>query len=324
MHLPMESATKEEICIGLDIGGTNTVLAFVDAKAKLRKHFIRASNTNESPALFVANVCKWIAAHVGDFSINCMGIAAPNGNCYTGELHDAPNLLWKGKVPLVALFKAALAIPVYMTNDANAAAWGEKMYGVAKASKDFVAITLGTGLGCGIVSNGQLLVGHQGLAGEFGHTTLIPDGRKCSCGRKGCLEQYVSATGLCNTFKELCASGKQNDRFLRSKKVFSAYMIYEAALKGDDLAVKAFQIMADHFALALANLVALFNPERIVLLGGVSRADAILIKPLEQAMEKYLWHIYKGKVITTRSSLKEDTAAVLGAAAIAWEETKAI
>lgn len=317
----MGSSINKEICIGLDIGGTNIVLGFIDRMGNVIKHFKRATNPKESPELFVANICRWIFDCIGDLQIKCMGIAAPNGNCCTGAVHNAPNLSWEGEVPLAALFQEALHIPVSLSNDANAAAWGEKMYGVAKDTNDFVAITLGTGLGCGIVSNGLLLTGHYGLAGEFGHQILVPNGRSCSCGRKGCLEQYVSATALCYTYKELCARGKQNVLFSRSEKVFTAYMIYEAALKGDDLALEAFQITANHFGLALANLVALCNPKQIVLLGGLSRAGDILMKPLEDALEMHLWHIYKGKVIITRSSLAEDHAAILGAAAMAWEET---
>lgn len=324
----MAATAKESICIGLDIGGTNTACGFVNAKGDMLLHFECPTNHNDCPEDFVKRISDRIQMHlqtIGDsFVVKAMGIAAPNGNCYTGEIVAAPNLNWSGKIPLAQLFETALNCPVFLNNDANAAAWGEKVYGLAKDCEDFILISLGTGLGCGIVSGGQLLRGHEGFAGEFGHSIFIPNGRDCACGRKGCLEQYASATALCITYRELCEGVKQNTLLTRSEKELSAQLIHEAALKGDLLAQKAFQQTAAHLGLALANMVALSNPEKIILFGGLSKAGEILSKPLQEAMELNLWHIYKGKITITLSGLKESSAAILGAAVLAREEISEI
>ena len=236
-----------------------------------------------------------------------MGIGAPNANYYTGNIEKAPNLPWKqDKVPLAKMISDELGIKVTITNDANAAALGEKMYGAAKNINDFIMITLGTGVGSGIVIDGKLVYGHDGFAGELGHVIVERDGRLCGCGRKGCLETYCSATGIVRTAKE------RNTPFQTSKD------IYDAAVKGDETAIDIFRETGTRLGRALADMVAFSSPEAIILFGGLAKAGDFIVKYTREAMEENLMPIYKGKVKILLSEMKDADAAVLGASALAW------
>jgi glucokinase len=250
-----------------------------------------------------------------------IGIGAPNGNFFNGCIENAPNLKWKGKIPLVKLFKKNFKLPVYLTNDANAAALGEMIYGGAKKMKDFIVITIGTGLGSGIVANGKLIYGHDGLAGELGHTIYQPGGRKCGCGRLGCLETYVSSSGLIKTTKELLEKNNTKSllRKLKPNEIISIN-IQAAAIKGDKLAINAYEITGAILGQKLADAVAVTSPEAIFLFGGISRSGNLLIKPAKKALEENLLSVYKNKVKILQSELLDKNAAVLGAAAMVWCE----
>jgi glucokinase len=237
-----------------------------------------------------------------------LGIGAPNANYYTGNIEMAPNLPWKqDKVPLAKMFREELNIPVTITNDANAAALGEKMYGVAKDMDNFIMITLGTGVGSGIVINGQLVYGHDGFAGELGHVIIERNGRLCGCGRRGCLETYCSATGIVRTAKE------RNTPFLTSKD------IYDAAVKGDETAIDIFRETGTRLGRALADMVVFSSPEAFVLFGGLAKAGDFIVKYTKEAMEESIMPIFKGKVKILLSTMKDADAAVLGASALAWQ-----
>jgi glucokinase len=315
---------KTELAIGIDIGGTKTVYGFVDEKG----NFLASGKLNTTdfqiPDKFVstlANILKEIILKLSnDFSIHGIGIGAPNGNYYKGTIEFAPNMPWKGIVPLAKMFHDALGIPALLTNDANAAALGEMVYGAAKGMKDFIIITLGTGLGSGIVVNGQLVYGHDGFAGEIGHSIIFPDGRDCGCGRKGCLETYCSAKGITRTVNEILSTSESSST-LRSyfNTGIDSKVIYEAAVAGDEVALKAFEYTGNILGLALANSVVYTSPEAIFLFGGLSNAGGYIFNPTIKSFEANLLKIYQGKVKILPSGLKESDAAVLGAASLVWE-----
>jgi glucokinase len=250
-----------------------------------------------------------------------IGVGAPNGNYYSGTIEYAPNLPWKGIIPLAKMMRDVFHLPVVLTNDANAAAIGEMMYGAAKDMKDFIMITLGTGVGSGIVANGQLIYGHDGFAGELGHTIIIPDGRyHAGTGKNGSLESYASATGVVLTAQELLARDDQPSLLrvipieeLDSKKV------YEAAIKGDALAKEIFDFTGKILGMALANFVMFSSPEAIILFGGLTKSGDLLLKPVREHMENNLIQIFQNKVKILVSHLKESDAAILGASALVWE-----
>ncbi|MCA6515101.1 MAG: ROK family protein, partial [Chitinophagaceae bacterium] len=250
-----------------------------------------------------------------------IGVGAPNGNYYSGTIEYAPNLPWKGIIPLAKMMRDVFHLPVVLTNDANAAAIGEMMYGAAKDMKDFIMITLGTGVGSGIVANGQLIYGHDGFAGELGHTIIIPDGRyHAGTGKHGSLESYASATGVVLTAQELLARDDQPSLLrvipieeLDSKKV------YEAAIKGDALAKEIFDFTGKILGMALANFVMFSSPEAIILFGGLTKSGDLLLKPVREHMENNLIQIFQNKVKILVSHLKESDAAILGASALVWE-----
>jgi glucokinase len=249
-------------------------------------------------------------------------MGAPNGNYYTGTIEYAPNLPWKGIIPIAKLINEKFKLPVVLTNDANAAAIGEMMYGAAKGMKDFIMITLGTGVGSGIVANGQLIYGHDGFAGELGHTIVIPDGRMHEgTGKKGSLESYASATGVRLTALELLENSKE-DSLLRSadKEKLDSKVVYEAAIKGDKLALQIFEFTGKILGLALANAVMFSSPEAIILFGGLTKAGDLILKPTREHMEENLIQVFQNKVKILVSHLKESDAAILGASALAWEQ----
>ncbi len=314
-------AEKKNIVVGIDIGGTFTKYGFVDFEGNiLKKSSMRTDEFDDFEKYINFLFEKIIADLPTGIEIIGFGIGAPNANYFTGFIEEAPNLKWKGKVNLVKSLNHKSNKPVFITNDANAGAIGEKKFGIAKELENFIFITLGTGLGSGFYCNGKLLYGYTGFAGELGHTIIFKDGRQCNCGRKGCLETYVSATGITRTVKEFLKSGNRSilenfdDRSLTSKKV------YEAALEGDDVAKKTFEFTADVLALALANITAVFSPQAIFLYGGVTNAGNLIFEPVRKKFNDYLLNVFKNTVKILPSGLPQDDASILGAAALCLEE----
>jgi glucokinase len=316
----------KELVLGIDIGGTNTKFGFVDKGGNVYGE--SSSPTWGYPEFddYLAQLHKQIdaaKAFIGlESKIVGVGIGAPNGNFFQGTIEEAPNLEWQGTVPLVEKLKKYFPNqPIILTNDANAAAIGEMTFGVAKGMKDFIVFTLGTGLGSGIVANGELIYGHDGFAGEIGHTLVNVFGRQCNCGRKGCLETYVSASGIKRTVYKLLADYNQ-DSVLRSIPFdkLSGKMITDAALKGDFIAEQAFEYTGRVLGMKLADTVAHFSPEAIILFGGLVNAGEHLLKPTRHHMEDNMMNIYQGKVKLLVSGLQHKNAAVLGASSLAWRE----
>lgn len=311
--------------VGVDIGGTNTVMGIVDARGNmLRSGSIKTSVHNEIEDYIeeLSNeIRKLCEAEGGLDKIHGIGVGAPNGNYFTGSIDFAPNLLWKGRIPLAHMLSEALdGIPVALTNDANAAAIGEMTYGAARGMKDFIEITLGTGVGSGIVVGGKLVYGHDGFAGEIGHTIVRRNGRMCGCGRQGCLETYCSAVGVARTAKEYLQI-REDESLLREVNIddITSKDVYDAAIKGDSLALEIFESAGAILGEALADAVAYTSPEAIILFGGLTRAGELILEPTKRHMERNLLNIYKDKVRILVSELSESDAAVLGASAMGWE-----
>jgi len=316
----------KEISIGIDIGGTNSVIGIVDKHGTVICHDSILTANYKTPELFVEECAALINKLLKSIPEQCglvgIGIGAPNGNYYKGTIEFAPNLKWKGIIEFVNIFKSHFDVPTFLTNDANAAALGELIYGDAKGMKDFVVVTLGTGLGSGFVINGNLVYGHDGFAGELGHTIVFPEkGRLCGCGRKGCLETYCSATGIVRTVIELMEESDE-DSELRSikKEKITSKLIAEAALRGDALANSAFDYTAKILGMKLADVVAITSPEAIFLFGGLAQSGDLILKPTKEYMEKYMLPIFKNKVKLLHSKLEGTTAAILGASALVWNE----
>lgn len=274
---------------------------------------------------YVDEVCKHliplIEANGGVEKIKGIGIGAPNGNYYKGTIEFAPNLPWKGIIPLAAMFEERTGIPTALTNDANAAAIGEMTYGVARGMKDFIMITLGTGVGSGIVINGQLVYGHDGFAGELGHVIMRREnGRLCGCGRKGCLETYCSATGVARSAREFLTKSTEPSllRDIEAEKITSKD-VYDAAVKGDKIALQIFEFTGQILGEALADFIAFSSPEAIVLFGGLAKSGDYIFNPIRKAIDENILTIYKGKTKLLVSELKDSDAAVLGASALGWE-----
>ncbi len=311
--------------VGIDIGGTNTVFGIVDARGnviasnsiKTGKH----ANIEDYIEELKTALNKLIEAHDAKDKIHGIGVGAPNSNYFTGTIEYATNLPWKGVVPLAKLLTEAFGVPVAVTNDANAAAIGEMTYGAARGMKDFIMITLGTGVGSGIVVNGQLVYGHDGFAGELGHVIVKPsNGRMCGCGRTGCLETYCSATGVARTAREFLEIRTDPSR-LRDLPIeeITSKDVYYAAIAGDKLAREIFQYTGEIMGRAFANFVAFSSPEAIILFGGLARAGELLMKPIKESMDRNMLNMFKGKTKLLLSELKESDAAVLGASALGWE-----
>jgi glucokinase len=253
--------------------------------------------------------------------IKGIGVGAPNGNVYTGNIEYAPNLPWKGIIPLARMLQDKFKIPVRLTNDANAAAVGEMMYGAAQGMKDFIMITLGTGVGSGIVAKGQLIYGHDGFAGELGHTTIIPNGRlHPGTGKKGSLESYASATGVAQSAIEILETTDRPSS-LRDipKEALNSKAVFEAATKGDEVAKEVFAFTGKVLGMALANFVMFSSPEAIILFGGLTKAGDLILKPTREHLEANVIEIFQNKVKILVSHLKESDAAILGASALMWE-----
>ena len=321
----MNSNMEKPYVVGIDIGGTNTVFGIVDARGS-----IVAINSIKTGAYaqadeYVDAVCKnllpLIEANGGVDKIKGIGIGAPNGNYYSGTIEFAPNLPWKGIIPLAKMFEERLGIPTTLTNDANAAAIGEMTYGAARGMKDFIMITLGTGVGSGIVINGQMVYGHDGFAGELGHVIMRREnGRLCGCGRKGCLDTYCSATGVARTAREFLTASTEPSllRAIPAEEITSKD-VYDAAVKGDTLAMNIFNFTGTILGEALADFIAFSSPEAIVLFGGLAKSGKYIFDPIQKAIDANILSIYKGKTKLLMSELKDSDAAVLGASALGWE-----
>ena len=322
----MASTSLQQLVIGIDIGGTGTKFGIVDrdgnvlfsSEISTKKHATVESFIDElHDALYVL-----IQKAGGPGRIKGIGVGAPNGNYYTGTIEYAPNLPWKGIIPLAKLLEDKFKLPTTLTNDANAAAIGEMTYGAAKGMKDFIMITLGTGVGSGIVANGQLIYGHDGFAGELGHTIIIPDGRlHLGTGKLGSLESYASATGVRYTALEFLEKNPDEESVLRAVPAaeMDSKKVYEAAIKGDKLAKEIYEFTGRILGIALANAVMFSSPEAIVLFGGLTKAGDLILKPTREHMEANLIQIFQNKVKILISHLKESDAAILGASALAWE-----
>lgn len=314
-----------KVAAGIDIGGTNAASAIVKEDGTILhrfnfpiKNFPAIENLVEDISTELLNYCQ-----TNSLDLKGIGIGAPNGNYYSGSIEFAPNLPWKGIIPLAEMFEKKCGVKAWLTNDANAAANGEMIFGVAKGKHDFLMITLGTGLGSGIVANGELIYGHDGLAGEVGHTIAIRNGRPCGCGRNGCLETYCSATGIVRTVKEWLEEGKSSSLQNYDLTTLNSKHIYEAAENNDALALEAFRFTSEILGMALADAVAYTSPDLIVLFGGLVNAGNLLIGQTKYYMEQNMLHIYKNKVEILASQLPESDAAILGAASLVWKEIKA-
>lgn len=310
--------------VGMDIGGTNTVFGVVDSRGNVLASDSIKTQEHEEIDEYVDAVCKKLIPLLQQFGgaekFKGMGVGAPNGNYYKGTIEFAPNLPWKGVIPLAAMFEDKLGIPTALTNDANAAAIGEMTYGAARGLRDFIMITLGTGVGSGIVVNGQLVYGHDGFAGELGHVVVERDGRLCGCGRKGCLETYCSATGVARTAREFLVARSEPSslREIPAEEIVSKD-VYDAAIKGDKLALEIFEYTGTILGRALADFIAFSSPEAIILFGGLAKSGDLIMKPIQKAMDENVLKIYAGKTKLLLSQLKDADAAVLGASALGWE-----
>jgi len=319
------NAALNALAIGIDIGGTGTKFGIVDRVGNVLFTGEISTKKHAKVETFIDELYDSLKALIdkagGVDRIKGIGVGAPNGNFYTGTVEYAPNLPWKGIIPLAKMIHDKFKLPVILTNDANAAAEGEMIYGAAQGMKDFIMITLGTGVGSGIVANGKLIYGHDGFAGELGHTIVIPDGRMHEgTGKKGSLESYASATGVRLTMLELL---EKTDRpsVLRNFKPeeIDSKKVYEAAIAGDELARQVFEFTGKILGLALANAVMFSSPEAIILFGGLTKAGELILKPTREHMEANLIQVFQNKVKILISHLKESDAAILGASALAWE-----
>jgi len=315
----------EKVVAGIDIGGTFTKLGIVDQEGKVYAETSISTDTHKEIGTYLEHLAgairRLLTEQQGKLDLAGIGIGAPNGNYYRGVIEYAPNLNWKGMIPFVEMFKAHFDIPIVLTNDANAAALGEMMYGGARNMTDFIVITLGTGLGSGIVVNGKVVYGHDGFAGEMGHVNVVENGRQCGCGKLGCLEAYVSATGIVRTVYELLAIHTDDSQLRKIPfEELTAKDISDAASQADPIAMKAFDVTSKTLGRTLADVVALFSPEAIFLFGGLSNAGSHIFKPVKAYMEKNLLSIYRDKVKILPSGLTETNAAVLGSAGLIWKE----
>lgn len=311
--------------IGMDMGGTNTVFGIVDARGTVISKSAIKTGAHTDVNLYIddlyAEMSKLIEATGGIEKIKGIGVGAPNGNYYTGNIEFAPNLPWKGVIPFANLMADKFGVPTALTNDANAAAFGEMTYGIARGMKNFIMITLGTGVGSGIIIDGKVVYGHDGFAGELGHINVMRNnGRLCGCGKSGCLETYASATGVARSAREILETSTQ-DSLLRNIPIDSITSkdVHDAALQGDEIAMEIFRFTGKILGEAFADFVAFSAPEAIVLFGGLTKSGDYILKPIVENMEKNLLPIWKGKVKVLFSELKEADAAVLGASALAWE-----
>lgn len=317
---------KKRFAVGIDIGGTTTKFGIVNDKGEILMQDRIPSNEHDIVEDFIEDLHKKLmpmiekAGQVSDFS--GIGIGAPNGNIYTGTIEYAPNLKWKGIIPLADLIEKKFTLPTRLTNDANAAAMGEMMYGACKGMKHFITITLGTGVGSGIVIDGKIVVGHDGFAGELGHTIIRPGGRlHKSTGMRGSLESYASATGVRETAIEMLTTHPEEASLLRNYSIndLTSETVYECAIQGDNIANNIFEFTGQILGESLANFIMFSSPEAIVLFGGLTKAGNLLLNPTRKHMEMNLLPIFQNKVKLVFSELKEADAAILGASALVWD-----
>ena len=316
---------EQNLVIGIDVGGQTTKCGVVDARGTVIAQTVIRTDTHDTVEPYITELAaalKKIIAEAGaEGAIRGIGVGAPNANYYTGDIENAVNLSWghTGSLHFAAMLKEAMGgIPVSLTNDANAAAMGEMTYGAARGMKNFIMITLGTGVGSGIVINGEIVYGHDGFAGELGHTSIVRhNGRLCNCGKTGCLEAYCSAIGMARTAREWLDMTDEPS-LLRSLDVITSKDIYDAAKEGDALAKKLFDYTGTLLGAACADFIAFSAPEAIVLFGGLARSKEFLTEPIERSMNANVLPLWRGKVKLVYSSLKESDAAILGASALAW------
>jgi glucokinase len=311
--------------VGIDVGGQTSKIGVVDARGTVLAQTVIRTDTYDKVEPYIAELAeavnKLIKESGTEGKVRGIGVGAPNGNYYTGTIENAPNLLWvRERVEFSKLLSEAMGgLPVALTNDANAAAVGEMTYGAARGMKNFIMITLGTGVGSGIVINGEVVYGHDGFAGELGHTAAVRNnGRTCGCGKTGCLETYASATGVARTAREWLELTDEPS-LLRGLDSIASKDVYEAAKEGDKLALKIFEFTGKILGRSFADFVAFSSPEAIVLFGGLARAKEFLTEPIENALNENVLPLWKGKVKIVYSQLKESDAAILGASALAWE-----
>ncbi|MCL2683255.1 MAG: ROK family protein [Bacteroidales bacterium] len=304
----------KQVVAGIDIGGTNTVFGLTDRDGNIHATGSLKTGDYSDGEFFIQDLANAISKTLAnDFKLVGIGIGCPNGNHYEGTMENAPNLNMKGIVPFVKRFEEIFSVPTVLTNDANAAAIGEMVFGGAKGLKDFIMVTLGTGVGSGFVANGQLIYGHDSFAGEIGHMTIFPDGRPCGCKRKGCLETYTSASGIAKTFIEL--TEKHNGKKLEN---ITSYDVLLEAENGNPMAIETFDYTAKILGLALSNAVCITSPSHIFLFGGPIKAGHFLLDPLQKYMEEDMLFVFKNKVKLQISELMDKNAAILGSAALSW------
>lgn len=322
----MVESLEKQYVVGIDVGGQTTKIGVVDARGQVLAQTVIRSDNYDEPEPYLDEVAAAVKKVVEEANVSGkvrgIGIGAPNGNYYTGMVEMAPNVVWaKSKAVPVAemLTKRMDGIPVALTNDANAAAVGEMTYGAARGMKNFIMITLGTGVGSGIVINGEVVYGHDGFAGELGHVRIVRNnGRLCGCGRTGCLEAYCSAIGVARTAREWLEMSEEPS-LLRGIDNISSKDVYDAAKEGDPLALRVFNFTGHMLGNAFADFIAFSAPEAIVLFGGLARSKEFLTEPILEAMNGNVLDIWKDKVKLVYSALKESDAAILGASALAWE-----
>ena len=323
----MEENKGKQFVVGIDVGGQTSKLGVVDARGDvLAQTVIRSDTYGDDAGAFIsalADAVKTVIKEAGkEGEVRGVGVGAPNGNYYTGEVAFAPNLAWAANKSVKfaeMLSKKLGGLPVSLTNDANAAAVGEMTYGAARGMKNFIMITLGTGVGSGIVIDGKVVYGHDGFAGELGHTTVVQhNGRTCGCGRTGCLEAYCSAIGVAKTAREWLEMSNEPS-LLREVENITSKDVYEAAKEGDALAIRIFEYTGTILGRKFADFIAFSAPEAIVLFGGLARSKEFLYEPMMKAMNDNVLNIWKDKVKIVFSQLKESDAAILGASALAWE-----
>ena len=316
----------QDLVIGIDIGGQTTKCGIVDARGTVLSQTVIRSDSHTDVNAFIADLAEAlnhiIAEAKAEGQIRGIGVGAPNGNYYTGTIEGAVNLVWGGTktIPFAKMLSEQMnGIPVSLTNDANAAAMGEMTSGAARGMKNFIMITLGTGVGSGIVIDGNVVYGHDGFAGELGHTCAVRhNGRQCNCGKTGCLEAYTSAIGVARTAREWLEMSDEPS-VLRSLDKITSKDVYEAAKEGDKLALKIFDFTGRILGESFADFIAFSAPEAIVLFGGLARSKEFLTEPIQKAMDENVLSLWKGKVKLVFSQLKESDAAILGASALAWE-----
>ena len=316
---------NSQLVVGIDIGGQTTKLGVVNIQGTVLAQTVIHTDTYSEVGLYIAELAdaikKIIKEADAEGKVRGIGVGAPNGNYYKGTIENAVNIAWgRSTIEFAKLLSEAMdGIPVALTNDANAAAVGEMTYGAARGMKNFIMITLGTGVGSGIVINGDVVYGHDGFAGELGHVTAVRNnGRACNCGKTGCLEAYASATGVARTAREWLELTDEPS-LLRNLDVIASKDVYEAAKEGDKLALKIFEFTGKMLGRSFADFIAFSAPEAIVLFGGLARAKEFLLEPMETAMNENVVSIWKNKVKIIFSQLKESDAAILGASALGWE-----